>query len=314
MTPLHTYRLEKYHGTASRHRCPHCNRPRCFTLYVDAQGRPLHPTVGRCDHESSCAYHYTPRQFFADHPTLRPASPKASPSHRHSVATGRPASCPTPQRLCTIPSHYMWRSESLNSHLLAYLATIYGRDAVAQAASIYRIGATRSQDTIFWQIDINGLVRTGKIMAYDPTTGHRLRNAHGVDWVHARLLHNGNLHSMPLRRASPGSRPALPTHRGPRGERKDRIHRLTRLPKPHLARYRRQKPVLASENAGARRPTSDAIPRHRRPRRLGITCSMPQRHLRLGADGRRPYCCFRRRPPRQNRHRRLALADAGRQH
>lgn len=193
MTPLHTYRLEKYHGTASRHRCPHCNRPRCFTLYVDAQGRPLHPTVGRCDHESSCAYHYTPRQFFADHPTLRPASPKASPSHRHSVATGRPASCPTPQRLCTIPSHYMWRSESLNSHLMAYLATIYGRDAVAQAASIYRIGATRSHDTIFWQIDINGLVRTGKIMAYDPTTGHRLRNAHGVDWVHARLLHNGNL-------------------------------------------------------------------------------------------------------------------------
>ena len=103
MTPLHTYRLEKYHGTASRHRCPHCNRPRCFTLYVDAQGRPLHPTVGRCDHESSCAYHYTPRQFFADHPTLHPASPKASPSQRHSVATGRTASCPTPQRLCTIP-------------------------------------------------------------------------------------------------------------------------------------------------------------------------------------------------------------------
>lgn len=28
---------------------------------------------------------------------------------------------------------------------------------------------------MFWQIDINGLVRTGKIMCYNPENGHRIK-------------------------------------------------------------------------------------------------------------------------------------------
>ena len=80
------YHLQKYAGISSRHTCPACERPRCFTLYIDDNGNILHPTVGRCDHESSCGYHRTPRQYFHDHP-----------EHRHFV----------------IPSE---RSESRNLH------------------------------------------------------------------------------------------------------------------------------------------------------------------------------------------------------
>jgi hypothetical protein len=60
------YNLQKYNGISSRYTCPHCGRKRCFTLYVDEDGDPLHESVGRCDHESSCGYHYTPKQHFAD--------------------------------------------------------------------------------------------------------------------------------------------------------------------------------------------------------------------------------------------------------
>ena len=65
------YHLQKYAGISSRHTCPACERPRCFTLYIDDNGNILHPTVGRCDHESSCGYHRTPRQHFHDHPEHR---------------------------------------------------------------------------------------------------------------------------------------------------------------------------------------------------------------------------------------------------
>ena len=39
------------------------------------------------------------------------------------------------------------------------------------------MGSTKSGDVIFWQIDIDGKVRTGKIMQYDPpqASGYRMQ-------------------------------------------------------------------------------------------------------------------------------------------
>lgn len=62
------YTLQKYKGTATRHTCPNCGDRRSFTYYVDESGTPLHPSVGRCNHESSCGYHYTPKEYFHDTP------------------------------------------------------------------------------------------------------------------------------------------------------------------------------------------------------------------------------------------------------
>ena len=56
----------------SRFTCPNCGKPHCFVRYVDENGDMLHESVGRCNHESSCGYHYTPKQFFADHPDQKP--------------------------------------------------------------------------------------------------------------------------------------------------------------------------------------------------------------------------------------------------
>ena len=60
---MSNYSLQKYKGTATRHTCPNCGDKRSFTCYVDESGMPLHPSVGRCNHESSCGYHYTPWEY-----------------------------------------------------------------------------------------------------------------------------------------------------------------------------------------------------------------------------------------------------------
>ena len=56
------YHLRKYAGKSSRLTCPSCGRTYCFTPYVDDDDNILDSTVGRCDHESSCAYHKTPAE------------------------------------------------------------------------------------------------------------------------------------------------------------------------------------------------------------------------------------------------------------
>ena len=240
--------LEPYHGPASRHTCPACRKPRCFTLYLHGStGLPIHPTVGRCNHEIHCGYHYPPRQYFADHPELhqqsssehlstkghqqasskpssanshlqsssKPASPKGhqQSSSEHLSPNGHPESSskpdplhisaplhlpkgilsPAPQRkpperLDLIPLQYLIDSTSFNSNFVRFLCDYFPRERIEEAMDHYALGATRDGKVIFWQMDVNGHVRTGKMMQYDPLTGKRLRNGHGgIDWVHSCL-------------------------------------------------------------------------------------------------------------------------------
>lgn len=58
------FHLQKY-KYGSKISCPSCEKPRCFVKYVDAEGEIVFPdNVGKCDHENSCGYHYTPKEYF----------------------------------------------------------------------------------------------------------------------------------------------------------------------------------------------------------------------------------------------------------
>ena len=66
------FKLEPYKGVRTRHTCPACERPRCFSRYVDTEGKIEFPdNVGRCDHEQCCGYHFTPKDYFAEHPLAK---------------------------------------------------------------------------------------------------------------------------------------------------------------------------------------------------------------------------------------------------
>lgn len=53
----------------------------------------------------------------------------------------------------------------------------------------YRIGTSKDGHSIFYQFDIQGRCRGGKIIPYNPETGHRIKDGHfpPVMWVHINL-------------------------------------------------------------------------------------------------------------------------------
>ena len=73
------FHLQKY-KYGSKISCPSCGKPRCFVKYVDAEGEIAFPgNVGKCDHENSCGYHYTPKEYFKHHSVrLQSLSPRHS--------------------------------------------------------------------------------------------------------------------------------------------------------------------------------------------------------------------------------------------
>ena len=58
----------------------------------------------------------------------------------------------------------------------------------------YKVGTSKHWDgaTVFWQMDYQNRVRTGKIMLYNPTTGKRIKEPYNhVTWVHSILHKDG---------------------------------------------------------------------------------------------------------------------------
>ena len=159
--------------------CPQCEK-KTFVLYIDnTTGNPLHPTVGKCDRSVNCAYHYAPKDFFKDNnipfDNKKPYAPHTQPA-------------PKPQP-SYIDRKLMERTLTGydNNQLVQFLSSIVGDEAARQAADKYKIGTTRSGGTVFWEIDLHGKVRTGKIIVYGGD-GHRRKDVTPpVQWVHSIL-------------------------------------------------------------------------------------------------------------------------------
>ena len=193
----HYYTLQKYTNPSSRHTCPACGRQRCFTLYVDPDANPLHETVGRCDHESSCGYHRTPRQYFHDHPEHRHfviPSERSESSYLRSRLSSSERNLyrhAHPDRASPgIIPHNLIPPPSATNHLITYLKTMIPSSAIDRIITDYRLASTPDQAIIFLQIDQDNQCRTGKIMQYNPATGHRIKDPNKpgrINWLHSVL-------------------------------------------------------------------------------------------------------------------------------
>ena len=190
---MSNYSLQRYKGTATRHICPNCGDRHSFAYYVDEQDTPLHPSVGRCNHESGCGYHYTPKQYFQDHPECRAANGFSFDRQR---VEQKPKQVSLSSAIGYIPFHYVEKSQSVHSNFFRFLSTLltayYGskaREVLTRLLEKYRLGATRDGAVIFWQIDRNNKVRTGKVMHYNPEDGHRIKGGltSAVNWIHSIL-------------------------------------------------------------------------------------------------------------------------------
>ena len=185
--------LEKYKSVRDRYTCPQCERKHCFTRYVWDDGTPVGPGVGICDHKSSCGYHYPPRQYFKEHPEAKPGK-----DWRDERPEWLDKPKPQPQPLCFIDPAVVIKSVARRdrSTFHRFLDSIFDPLVVEGLVDEYRLGSAHSGAVIFFQIDIEGRCRTGKMMLYDSETGHRIKddNTKGrINWVHSVLKNAGML-------------------------------------------------------------------------------------------------------------------------
>ena len=180
--------LEKYTGYNSRYECPACHDKHSFARYIDGNtDKVIHPSCGRCNHESSCGYHLTPKQYCPDY-----QPPKSSEVLKQEAS-------PLTRGLGRIPKQYLIQSIGYESNFVVFLCSLFDHytlesPIIERLMRDYYLGHTKDKAIIFWQVDGQGRIRTGKVMQYDPITGRRLRDVSGaIDWVHARLKREGVL-------------------------------------------------------------------------------------------------------------------------
>ena len=94
---------------------------------------------------------------------------------------------PTPPSY--IPKEYLIKCFSFKSALIEYLCGLFDIKTIERVAADYYLGTTRNRDAIFWQVDCNRRIRTGKVISYDPQTGHRSKS--GTTWIHTILKEKG---------------------------------------------------------------------------------------------------------------------------
>ena len=151
--------------------CPSCSKKR-FVRYIDNENNKYCDEVyGRCDREQSCGYSSLPNQNVSLNTFSIPV--KVIPTsfiNRQTFET-------TLQRYDLNP-------------FVSYLYSRFENTEVRSAIERYKIGTAEYQggSTIFWQIDANKKVRTGKVMKYNKSSGKRVRGSYNsINWAHSLL-------------------------------------------------------------------------------------------------------------------------------
>ena len=188
MNNKHRYILQPYKGISTRHTCPVCGHKGEFALYIDTEtGLPLHPSVGRCNRDQKCGYHYTPAEYFKDNPDARPKDDwkpnyvpfvKEKPMHKVEY----------------LPNKYIPTMMQIEkNNLFRFFCTKFGEAKSREVFERYKVGTSKhwrnngGMSAVFPQIDLNGNLRQLKVIAYNPETGKRLHKEHPAE----KLTQNG---------------------------------------------------------------------------------------------------------------------------
>ncbi len=172
------YQLQPYKGPSSRYKCPSCGKAKEFARYVDSETKELLPDhVGRCNRESSCGYHYSASDYLKENGLqVQTRSTNVTEVLEQEI-------------IDYMPFNYVDKSLNgfMDSHFAVFLRSIVSDDYAEAALLKYFVGRSNIDDgkaCIFWRIDKDENVRTGKIISYNPDTGKRDKEKHPT-WVHS---------------------------------------------------------------------------------------------------------------------------------
>ncbi|SHI71256.1 DUF6371 domain-containing protein [Flavobacterium terrae] len=162
------YSLDK---SSKKFICPNCGKRR-FVRYINKiTSDYLEETYGRCDRETSCGYHNSPKQN----------------------------ECITIFNIETInliPDFIdpLLVKQSLkkycNNNFAKFLYKHFAKDEVENCIAKYNIGTSKHWEgaTVFWQINQTQKVHTGKIILFDENTGKRVKIPFPhINWVHKKI-------------------------------------------------------------------------------------------------------------------------------
>lgn len=193
----HRYILEPYKGPNTRYQCPQCKQKE-FSRYIDVEtGNYIDSSVGRCNRENNCGYQYTPRQYFEE--TFTYDNSVSVSKHLRGWKQETP---PKPVSFISFEIFKNGLRDYENNSFAKFLLTIFDSEIVSSAVEKYFIGTSDYQFSniaypdyvspkgavIFWQIDSQGKIRTGKIMLYNADTGKRVKQPFNhITWAHKAL-------------------------------------------------------------------------------------------------------------------------------
>lgn len=96
---------------------------------------------------------------------------------------------PPPTPPSYIPKEFLIKCFSYRSTFIEYLCGLFDIKTIERVVADYYLGTTKNREVIFWQVDANRRIRTGKVISYDPQTGHRSKS--GTTWIHAIMKEKG---------------------------------------------------------------------------------------------------------------------------
>ena len=163
------YELEK----GSKHiLCPNCKKKK-FKCYVSVDtGERVNPEkYGRCERISSCGYLMYPPSEESDY--VQWVQPEPKPFERVE-----------PDFVPRGTMERTFRNYEQNV-FVQYLRKMFGADKTLDLIADYNIGSSKGGGAIFWQVDRNNNVRTGKIIYYGEN-GKRLKDRNSW-YIHNRV-------------------------------------------------------------------------------------------------------------------------------
>jgi hypothetical protein len=164
------YQLDK---SSKKFNCPQCSKKR-FVRYIEVEtGHYADNQYGRCDRELNCGY-------------------ISYPNNNSIVNYNYVAPKPIDPSYIDKDIFIKTLTNYESNPFITYLYSHYDKNEVNATIDKYQVGTSNrfNYSTVFWQMDNTGNIRSGKIMAYDITTGKRVKKEDGsplISWAHTAL-------------------------------------------------------------------------------------------------------------------------------
>ncbi len=164
---MYRYSLDK---SSKKFICPNCQKKTFVKYFDNEENEYLDYTFGRCDRESSCRYHKRPyrKTYFI---TSEESIIKAKSTINNIEVTKH-------------------GKNFKKNHFIQFLKNHFTTDEIKAIILKYLIGTSSHWDgaTVFWQIDNQEQVCTGKVMLFDINNGKRIKEPYShINWMHKIL-------------------------------------------------------------------------------------------------------------------------------